>query len=105
MTSVAIVSDSTTWTPATSSRIALGRKDRCQRLGVQHPLVEGNTGLLDLLLVFVNHLAVGRHGTGSDGGLGQHGADGLDRLEALVHLLEGFPGSFGVDRARAFSMC
>ena len=54
--------------------------------------------VLDLALVLVDHLAVGRGGLGADGRLGQHGADGLDRLAALVHLLEGLLGVVGVDR-------
>ena len=98
MASVAIVSDSTTVDPGDLHRVAPGRQDRGQRLGVQHPLVQRDAALLDLALVLVDHLAVGRGGPGVDGRLGQHGADGLDRLAALVHFLEGLLGVVGVDR-------
>ena len=98
MTSVTIVSDSTTWTPATSSALR-----RAARIGASVWVcsIPSNRGMrlcLDLLLVLVDHLAVGRGGLGVDGRLGQHGADGLDRLAALVHLLEGLLGVVGVDR-------
>ena len=53
---------------------------------------------LDLALVLVDDLAVGRRGLGMDRRLGQHGVDGLDRLAALIHLLEGLLGVVGVDR-------
>ena len=70
MASVAIVSDSTTWTPAISSALR-----RAARIGANVwvcsiPSYRGMRLSWTSLLVLVDHLAVGRGGPGPDGRLG-----------------------------------
>ena len=86
MASVTIVSDSTTETPATSIALRRAARIGASVWACSMPLVDRDAPLLDLALVLVDHLAVGRGGLGVDVRPGQHGADRLDRLRGPCSL-------------------